>query len=60
MDIYNATDEEFGPNVGKRAKVIAVNETVVKENSLWCEAKTDEGHTYYWNVKTNGMYSLKN
>lgn len=22
--------------------------------SLWCEAKSDEGDTYYWNVKTNG------
>lgn len=25
----------------------------VIENSMWCEAKSDEGHTYYWNVKTN-------
>uniref|UniRef100_A0A336LS45 Calmodulin-lysine N-methyltransferase n=1 Tax=Culicoides sonorensis TaxID=179676 RepID=A0A336LS45_CULSO len=23
-----------------------------KAQSLWCEAKSDEGHTYYWNVKT--------
>lgn len=23
------------------------------ENSMWCEAKSDDGHTYYWNVKTN-------
>ncbi|XP_063699353.1 WW domain-binding protein 4 [Culicoides brevitarsis] len=23
-----------------------------KAASLWCEALTDEGHTYYWNVKT--------
>ena len=22
------------------------------EGSMWCEAKSDEGHTYYWNVKT--------
>lgn len=22
--------------------------------SMWCEAVTEEGHTYYWNVKTNG------
>lgn len=26
---------------------------VVVENSMWCEAKSDEGYTYYWNVKTN-------
>lgn len=23
------------------------------ENSMWCEAKSDNGDTYYWNVKTN-------
>lgn len=23
------------------------------EPSLWVEAKSDDGHTYYWNVKTN-------
>lgn len=22
--------------------------------TLWCETVSDEGHTYYWNVKTNG------
>lgn len=25
-----------------------------RAESLWCEAKTDEGFTYYWNVKTGG------
>lgn len=25
----------------------------VPENSMWCEAKSDDGHTYYWNVKNN-------
>lgn len=25
----------------------------VKDASHWCEAKSDEGDTYYWNVKTN-------
>ena len=29
-----------------------------KEESMWVEAKTDEGHTYYWNVKTNGTILL--
>lgn len=24
--------------------------------SMWCEAKSDDGDTYYWNVKTNGIY----
>lgn len=25
-----------------------------KDPTLWCEAQTPEGYTYYWNVKTNG------
>lgn len=29
------------------------------EGSMWCEAKSDEGHTYYWNVKT-GSKCLRN
>lgn len=48
------SDEEFGPNVSKRAAAAAVNPaTLVKDPSLWCEARTDDGDTYYWNVKTN-------
>lgn len=48
------SDEEFGPNVSKKAAAAAAaTATVVKEPSLWCEAKTDDGDTYYWNVKTN-------
>lgn len=50
------SDEEFGPNVSKRAAAAAaaVNPaTLVKDPSLWCEARADDGDTYYWNVKTN-------
>lgn len=27
--------------------------------SMWVEAKSDEGHTYYWNVKTGGESDLE-
>lgn len=43
-------DEEKSSRKGA-AKVTA---TVPENQSLWCEAKTDDGYTYYWNVKTNG------
>jgi WW domain-binding protein 4 len=46
------SDEEFGPSVSKR-KAAEAAAAEVKDPSLWCEAKTDEGDTYYWNVKTN-------
>lgn len=26
--------------------------------TLWCETVSEEGSTYYWNVKTNGMINL--
>lgn len=29
--------------------------TKTATQSMWIEAKTDDGNTYYWNVKTNGM-----
>jgi WW domain-binding protein 4 len=48
------SDEEFGPNVSKRAAAAAASAAAeVKDPSLWCEARDAEGNTYYWNVKTN-------
>lgn len=48
------SDEEFGPNVSKRAAIaVAAAAAEVKDPSLWCEAKTEDGNIYYWNVKTN-------
>lgn len=49
------SDEEFGPNVSKRAAAAAAVNPAdeVKDPSLWCEARTEDGDTYYWNVKTN-------
>ena len=48
------SDEEFGPSVSKKkALAAAAAAAEVKDPSLWCEAKTDEGNIYYWNVKTN-------
>lgn len=38
----------------EKEAAIAAKTIEIKDPSLWCEAKTDEGHTYYWNVKTNG------
>lgn len=62
---FNPDEEDdnfFGDNrnKNKRVTVGAVATTsseaaaTAKAESLWCEAVTDEGHTYYWNVKTNG------
>lgn len=49
---YDTDEEENGPNVSRKAAAAAAA-NAVKEPSLWCEAKTEDGDTYYWNVKTN-------
>lgn len=41
--------QQRGPNYVQHEERAAP----VPENSMWCEAKSDDGHTYYWNVKTN-------
>ncbi|KAG5676750.1 hypothetical protein PVAND_006559 [Polypedilum vanderplanki] len=48
-------DEDDGPNVSRKATTITAQSTTAAASTetLWCEAITDEGHTYYWNVKTN-------
>ncbi|KAH8412225.1 hypothetical protein KR009_000542, partial [Drosophila setifemur] len=35
------------------------NDPVAPEASLWVEGKSEEGHTYYWNVKTNESVWVK-
>lgn len=50
MALPHYDSDEDGPSVSKKAAAVAAE---VKDPSLWCEAKTDDGDTYYWNVKTN-------
>ncbi|TMW49077.1 hypothetical protein DOY81_005852, partial [Sarcophaga bullata] len=46
----NSDDEnEVGPRVG----IQKVDHSAVPNASLWVEGVSDEGYTYYWNVKTN-------
>ncbi|XP_073827222.1 uncharacterized protein [Musca autumnalis] len=43
-------DEDDGPRVSVAKKP---DPNDVPNASLWVEGKTDEGYSYYWNVKTN-------
>ena len=47
------SDDENGPRVLKKAAIEAAAANEVKDPSLWCEALTEDGDTYFWNVKTN-------
>lgn len=51
-------DEDDGPSSSRKGASTTVTAASAENPSLWCEAKTDEGYTYYWNVKTNGEKSL--
>ncbi|XP_070505517.1 WW domain-binding protein 4 [Chironomus tepperi] len=48
-------EEEDGPNISKNQSTIAAKsqEKAAPPESLWCEAVTDDGDIYYWNIKTN-------
>lgn len=57
VDVLEAEERERRERLRRRGIAVPADgeERVgpVPENSMWCEAKSDDGNTYYWNVKTN-------
>ncbi|XP_055839573.1 WW domain-binding protein 4 [Episyrphus balteatus] len=54
MRLPGSSDEEGDDNDSLRPTVGKVPDPESVPNaSLWVQAKSDEGHIYYWNVKTN-------
>lgn len=47
-------DEERAKRAKMKRKANGTLGNEAKDQSMWVEAKSDEGHTYYWNVKTGG------
>lgn len=55
IDVMEEEEREKRERMKRKGEVKSwTNETETSE-SMWCEAKSDEGHTYYWNVKTGGL-----
>lgn len=52
-------DEERAKREKMRKKV-GTAAFQARDQSMWVEAKSDEGHTYYWNVKSGGKSIQQN
>lgn len=49
-------DEERAKRAKMKRKANGTLGNEAKDQSMWVEAKSDEGHTYYWNVKSGGEF----
>lgn len=49
-------DEERSKREKMKRKAGSGGPGTGQDPSMWVEAKSDDGHTYYWNVKTGGTF----
>lgn len=60
MDVLEQEEKEKRERMKRKAAGLSgMPGDEVAENSMWCEAKSDDGHTYYWNVKTGGKHNIQ-
>lgn len=52
-------DEERAKRAKMKRKANGLLGSEAKDQSMWVEAKSDEGHTYYWNVKNGGKHTFE-
>lgn len=58
IDVLEEEEQEKRERMKKRGEVNSWGNEAESTESMWCEAKSDDGHTYYWNVKTGGTINL--
>lgn len=58
IDVLEEEEQEKRERMKKRGEVNSWGNEAESTESMWCEAKSDDGHTYYWNVKTGGKINL--
>ncbi|KAJ6649790.1 WW domain-binding protein 4 [Pseudolycoriella hygida] len=52
IDVLEEEEQEKRERMKKKGEVKSWTNETEATQSMWCEAKSDEGHTYFWNVKT--------
>lgn len=55
IDVLEEEEQEKRDRMKKRGEGKSWENEDEGTESMWCEAKSDDGHTYYWNVKTGGL-----
>lgn len=58
IDVLEEEEQEKRERMKKKGEARSWGNEGETTESMWCEAKSDEGHTYYWNVKTGGSNEL--
>lgn len=58
IDVLEEEEQEKRERMKKKGEVKSWANEAESTESMWCEAKSEEGHTYYWNVKTGGLIDL--
>jgi hypothetical protein len=56
LALPNYEEDEPSSSSKKSTTGGAWSEVATKDQSLWVEAVSEEGDTYYWNIKTQGSY----
>lgn len=63
IDVLEDEEREKRERMKRKGEIKSWTNETESTESMWCEAKSDDGHTYYWNVKTGGsallFYSLQ-
>lgn len=60
IDVLEEEEREKRERMKKKGEVKSWSNETESSESMWCEARSDEGHTYYWNVKTGGTNMFVN
>lgn len=53
-DLQHSEKKAENLKVSPPSEVVSGKREETTSQPVWCEAKSDEGHIYYWNIETGG------